>query len=143
MRIAHTGLTVADLDAAIAVFTQVFGFSVERRGREPEPDLVARVAAIPGAAVEAAILSLGDERIELLCYGGPIDRGTATGRPCDAGAMHLALMCEDMDAVIAAAAGHGFVRVAPPVTLAAGPHRGRRIVYLRGLDGIIVELMQD
>ena len=50
---------------------------------------------------------------------------------------------DDVDAAVAASAAHGFVPLAPPVAINAGPNRGRKVVYLRDADGVTVEFIES
>lgn len=59
LNVHHIGIAVSDLDAAIAVYTGLFGATVERR------------ETVADQGVEAASLHVGPSRLELLCPLGP------------------------------------------------------------------------
>jgi methylmalonyl-CoA/ethylmalonyl-CoA epimerase len=59
LNVHHIGIAVSDLDAAIAVYTGLFGATVEHRETVVEQ------------GVEAASLHVGPSRLELLCPLGP------------------------------------------------------------------------
>lgn len=91
-----------------------------------------------GAVIRGAVLTgAGGHTVELLHYVEPADRSLGTNRPCDVGAMHLALAVDDLDAALARAAIAGWrpVRPVPPAEGAT------RYVYLHGPDGTIVEFV--
>src|SRR5512146_357303 len=55
----HVGIAVADLDEAVDLYRRLFGAELERRG------------AVPGEAVEAALLRVGEGLVELLASDDP------------------------------------------------------------------------
>ena len=59
LNVHHIGIAVSDLDAAIAVYTGLFGATVEHR------------ETLADQGVEAASLHVGPSRLELLCPLGP------------------------------------------------------------------------
>lgn len=143
MRVAHTGLTVSDLDRAIGFFGEVLGFQLLSRGFPADPNVITRITGVVGAAAEVAMMTHGGHDIELLCFSDPKNRTCVAGRACDAGFLHLAMMVEDLDGILVKAASFGYRPAAPVTTVEAGPRKGRRAVYLRNDDGITIELMQD
>jgi glyoxylase I family protein len=56
--------------------------------------------------------------------------------------VHVALLVEDLDVVLADIAASGYKAAGKPQTLTRGPNAGKRVVYVRDPDGTTIELMQ-
>lgn len=137
----HTSFTVADMEASLRVFVDVLGFALRDRGPR-DPALIGAVTGLGEADVEIAFLDGYGHTLELIEYRTPADRGRAVYRPCDAGAAHIALNVRDLDRLLAELEAAGFARMGEVITVPAGPNKGRRAVYTRSADGIILELIQ-
>jgi catechol 2,3-dioxygenase-like lactoylglutathione lyase family enzyme len=137
----HTSFTVSSLDRSIAFFRDALGFEVTSRAPR-DPALVSAITGVAGADVEIAYIRAPGHSLELIEYKAPADRGRVQARPCDTGFAHVAFNVDDVDAAVAASAPHGFVPLAPPVAINAGPNKGRKVVYLRDTDGVTVEFIQ-
>ena len=84
LSVHHLGIAVADLDASIRVYTDLFGATLEHRDR------------VEDQGVEAASLRVGASRIELLEPTGPdtpVGRFLAKRGP---GMHHVAFEVEDV-----------------------------------------------
>ena len=137
----HTSFTVTDLDRTIAFFRDLLGFELMSRG--PRDDkVIQRLTRIPGASMTVAFLSGPGHTMELIEYSGPDQRGTFLPPMCDAGASHIALNVDELDAAIEGSRAYGFEPMGEVVTINAGPNQGRRIVYLRSTDGLTVEFLE-
>ncbi|HEX5388007.1 MAG TPA: methylmalonyl-CoA epimerase [Gemmatimonadales bacterium] len=126
-RIAHVGIAVPDIAAALAFYQQVLGLTPHA----------------PEAADGADIVSLtfGDAEVELLAPrdpGGPIARFLARRGP---GIHHICYRVPDLDAALAACRAHGFQLVDETPRPGAG---GRRIAFVhpRATAGILIELTE-
>lgn len=139
--VAHTGITVTDLEASIRFWSGVLQFEVERRF-ELSGDFAAEVTGVPGAHVLAAVLGGGGHRIELLQYLQPRQRSHLRPRPCDVGSVHLAINVDDLTAAAAACAAHGWSLAGEPQTMLSGARAGTRFAYLHDSDGLTLELIQ-
>jgi methylmalonyl-CoA/ethylmalonyl-CoA epimerase len=126
-RIAHVGIAVPDLDAALAFYRDVLGI-------EPHP---------PEEADGASILALpfGESEVELLAPLGPdtpIGRYLARRGP---GIHHICYRVPDLDAALGAcrAAGYRLIDEAPRRGAA-----GRRIAFVdpKATAGILLELTE-
>lgn len=138
----HTGITVGDLDAAVRLFEDVFGFQVVSRAPR-DPDIISRVIGVPGAQVEIAYMrNDSGATVELLAYSSPEDRRTYKPRPCDIGSLHLGFNVDDIDAVLAKLHRHNAELMRDVVVIDAGPNKGSRIAYLRNPEGLVLELIQ-
>lgn len=125
--IAHVGVAVADLEAAVAFYRDVLGL-------EPLP---------PEIADGATILSLpfGDAEVELLAPASPdspIARFLARHGP---GIHHICYRVPDLDAALAACRAAGYRLVDETPRLGAG---GRRIAFVhpKATAGILLELTE-
>jgi glyoxylase I family protein len=137
----HTAFTVSDLDEVIPFFRDLLGFELTSRAPR-DPRLIRRMTAIDGADLEIAYVVGPGHRIELIEYRAPADRGVVVPRLCDAGAAHVALNVEGIEALVAASAAYGFTPVGEIIEVDAGPNKGSKAAYLRGPDGITVEYLE-
>ncbi len=126
-RIAHVGIAVPDLDAALAFYRDVLGL-------EPHP---------PESADGATIIALpfGDSEVELLAPRdpeGPIARFLARR---GAGIHHICYRVPDLDAALAACRRAGYRLVDEVPRAGAG---GRRIAFVhpKATGGILLELTE-
>jgi methylmalonyl-CoA/ethylmalonyl-CoA epimerase len=124
-RIAHVGIAVADLEAALAFYKDVLGIV-------PNPP-----ETVDGATILA--LPMGDSEVELLAplhADTPIGRFLAKRGP---GIHHICYRVADLDAALEAcrAAGYRLVDEVPRTGAA-----GRRIAFLhpKATEGILLEL---
>ncbi len=126
-RIAHVGIAVSDLDAALAFYRDVLGLV-------PHP---------PETADGADIVSLpfGDTEVELLAStdpSSPISRFLARRGP---GIHHICYRVQDLDAALAACRAAGYRLVDETPRQGAG---GRRIAFVhpKATAGILLELTE-
>jgi catechol 2,3-dioxygenase-like lactoylglutathione lyase family enzyme len=139
----HIGMSVADLDAALAFWRDFLGIEPRWRTVLDAPYL-GRHIAYPGIAIDAAFLDLpGGLVLELLDYRFPakVPNPEATANP---GNVHICVDVEDANAAWERAVAAGARPLVPegPIEVEAGPNRGARASYLRIHDGISLELFQ-
>lgn len=138
----HTGITVGNLDAAVALFEDAFGFEVISRAPR-DPQIISRVIGVAGSSVDIAYMRNGfGATVELLSYSAPDDRRAYAPRACDIGSLHLGFNVDDMNAVLAKLDRHGVKLMGDVVVIDAGPNKGSRIAYLRNPEGMVLELIQ-
>jgi glyoxylase I family protein len=138
----HTGITVANLDRAVAFWRDVLGFEFSHRTHQTG-ELASEITGVPGAEISLAVLKAPGHKIELLEYHQPPDRKQQGDlRPCDVGSVHVALVVDDLDAVLNNIAASGWKAAGKPQTLQSGPNAGKRVVYVRDPDGTTIEFMQ-
>jgi catechol 2,3-dioxygenase-like lactoylglutathione lyase family enzyme len=141
--VSHVGFTVSDVGAASAFYGALLGCHPEVRGVYDRPYTAAQVG-YERARLDIAIFRVpgSDVRLELIEYLHPV------GRPVDIetknpGTGHLCLTTEDIEGAMARATALGATaRSTGPVTITAGPNRGRRVCYLRDPEGITIELLE-
>lgn len=130
----HVGFPVSDLDAAIG-FLHHFGFVERARVRTGETTAVGN--GVPGLRFEVAFLEGPGGVVELL---RPLE-GVAPAIPPAglAGAAHLCLRVEDIDAVHAELSASGLAPVSAPQR---EPDLDARWMFVEGPEGLRVEIVQ-
>ena len=139
-RADHVGFSVASLDEALRFWLDGLGARLVRTG-EMGGEFLGQVTGAHGAEVRIAIVSLADQTIELLEYQG-IDRPSKPAKPFDPGFAHLALVVDDIDALLARIATYGWKAQGTPQPIAGGARAGTRVIYVVGPDGATIEFMQ-
>lgn len=137
----HTGFTVSDLERSLAFWRDVLGFELSHRPHQTGK-LASEITGVPGAEISIAVLKGYGHKIELLEYLAPVDRKHFAPRPCDVGSVHVALVVDDLDAILETIAASGWKAAGQPQTLQAGPNAGKRVVYVRDPDGTTIEFVQ-
>src|SRR6266700_6120601 len=138
----HTGITVSNLERSLAFWRDVLGFELSHTAHQTG-EMASEITGVKGAEIKLAVVKApGGHKIELLEYLAPEDRQRGNLRPCDIGSAHVALLVEDLDAVLAQIAASGWKAAGKPQTLTTGPNAGKRVVYVRDPDGTTIEFMQ-
>ena len=139
----HTGITVSNLERSVQFWQNVLGFEFSHAAHQ-KGELAQEITGVEGAEIRLAVLKTpGGHKIELLEYLAPPDRKHADVRPCDVGHVHVALLVDDLDAILEKIAGSGWRAAGKPQTLKMGPNAGKRVVYVRDPDGTTIEFMQQ
>jgi len=143
----HVSFTVSNLDMTESFFTEFFDLQ-RIGGGHYDFDYIKKHVGYTDAILKISILAFRDQTVptdfilELIEYvqprGTPAD--TATNRPGNA---HV---CFKVDNIYTQyerlkAAGYRF-KASHPVTVTSGFHKGARVMYLNGPDGIALELFQ-
>lgn len=139
-RMDHVGIVVDDLADAVAFFVEL---GLELHGEAPvEGDWVDRVVGLEGVRAQIAMLQTpdGNARLELTKFHTPSTDGGCGRAPANAsGIRHVAFAVEDIDAVLARLRARGAELVGE-----LGRYQDSyRLCYVRGPEGIIVELAQQ
>jgi catechol 2,3-dioxygenase-like lactoylglutathione lyase family enzyme len=135
----HVGIVVDDLAAATAFFAEL-GLKQQGEG-QVEGRWVDRVVGLEGAQVEFAMMETADGGggLELVKFHAPsVRRGDADAPANTLGLRHLAFAVDDIDAVIASVRACGGELVGEVETY----EDVYRLCYVRGPEGIIVELAE-
>ena len=130
LNLHHLGIAVEDLDAAILVYSDLFGATLEHRER------------VPDQGVEAASLRIGASRIELL---QPLGLDTPVGRflaKRGQGMHHMAFEVEDLPAELERLKADGVLLVDEQ------PRRGLfglqvAFVHPEATGGVLAEFVSD
>ena len=141
LSVDHTGFTVSNLERSLVFWRDVLGFELSHRPHQTG-QLASEITGVPGAEISIAVLKGYGHKIELLEYSAPADRKRGELRPCDVGFVHVALLVEDLEAILEAIAKSGWNAAGQPQTLTAGPNAGKRVVYVRDPDGTTIEFME-
>jgi catechol 2,3-dioxygenase-like lactoylglutathione lyase family enzyme len=139
-RMDHVGIVVDDLAAAIEFFVEL---GLELRGESPvEGDWVDRVVGLQGVKAEIAMLQTpdGHGRVELAKFHSPSSQGGDPQAPSNTpGIRHLTFAVEDIDGVLTRLRARG----AELVGELERYKDSYRLCYIRGPEGIIIELAEE
>jgi catechol 2,3-dioxygenase-like lactoylglutathione lyase family enzyme len=140
----HTGITVSNLERSLVFWRDVLGFEPSHTAHQTG-ELAQEITGVAGAEIKLAVMKApGGHKIELLEYLAPSERKRHVDLPpCDVGSMHVALIVDDLEAVLSAIKASGWKAAGKPQTLQSGPNAGKRVVYVRDPDGTIIEFMQS
>jgi catechol 2,3-dioxygenase-like lactoylglutathione lyase family enzyme len=138
-RMDHVGIVVDDLAAATAFFVEL-GLELQGGG-SVEGGWVDRVVGLEGVRAEIAMLETPDGHgwVELAKFHAPSGPGGDRDAPANTlGIRHVTFAVDDIDAVVAGLRAHG-------AELVGEMERYKdiyRLCYIRGPEGIIVELAE-
>jgi catechol 2,3-dioxygenase-like lactoylglutathione lyase family enzyme len=139
-RMDHVGIVVDDLAATTAFFVEL-GLKLQGEG-QVEGGWVDRVVGLEGVRGEIAMMETpdGHGRLELVKFHAPSGPGGDRHAPANTpGIRHLTFAVDDLDAVVAGLRAHG-------AELVGEVERYEdiyRLCYVRGPEGIIVELAEQ
>jgi catechol 2,3-dioxygenase-like lactoylglutathione lyase family enzyme len=139
-RMDHVGIVVDDLAGATAFFNEL-GLKLQGEAAVGG-DVVDRVVGLEGVRAEIAMLETpdGHGRLELTKFHAPSDQGgdrhAAANTP---GIRHVTFAVDDIDAAVASVRARG----AELVGELENYEDIYRLCYVRGPEGIIVELAEE
>lgn len=138
-RIDHLNIVVSDLDRAIAFF-RLLGFT-EGLGAALDQAFLERLTGIAGADGRFVTMRHpgSNVTIELLKFATDSGADPQLGRADRIGLRHLAFAVDDIEAVVARLQTAGVAFLSPVQTW---KKTGKRLVYLHGPDGILLELAE-
>jgi catechol 2,3-dioxygenase-like lactoylglutathione lyase family enzyme len=138
----HTGITVSDLEQSLAFWRDVLGFELSHTAHQTGA-MAKEITGVAGAEIKLAVLKApGGHKIELLEYLAPSDRKRLALKPCDVGSVHVALLVDDLYAVLESITASGWKAAGKPQMLTSGPNADKRVVYVRDPDGTTIEFME-
>jgi len=139
----HTGITVSNLERALAFWRDVLGFELSHTAHQTG-EMAREITGVEAAEIKLAVVKApGGHKVELLEYLGPADRKRHVNlMPCDVGSVHVAFIIEDLDAILSVINASGWKAAGKPQTLQSGQNAGKRVVYVRDPDGTTIEFMQ-
>ena len=157
-KVDHIAFVVKNLEQEIEFYRDVLGLEFILR-RIWDEDYVRQMVGIPDAILDIALFKLpgeegsplskdgsftpgkGDTMLELIEYKKP--KGTpADESPNTPGNAHIAFLVTDIDSIIDNLRQANATFISEPLQASAGPNKGRKVVYVRDPDGIIIQLMQ-
>jgi catechol 2,3-dioxygenase-like lactoylglutathione lyase family enzyme len=142
----HVGLTVPDLEEAVAWFEEVLGCVAPLSFgpfSDPTGTFMQDLLGVhPRAVIEQiTLLRCGKSaNIELFEYEAP-DQRTDLPRNSDYAGHHVAFYVDDIDAAVAHMVAHGVEKLLGPLPVTDGPAAGQTINYFRAPFGTYVELI--
>jgi catechol 2,3-dioxygenase-like lactoylglutathione lyase family enzyme len=138
-RMDHVGIVVDDLAAATGFFVEL---GLEVLGTGPvQGRWVDRIVGLDGVRAEIAMLRTpdGHGRLELTKFHTPSTRGGNRRTPANTpGIRHIAFAVEDIDGVVAGLRARGVELVGELESY----EDAYRLCYVRGPEGIIIELAE-
>jgi catechol 2,3-dioxygenase-like lactoylglutathione lyase family enzyme len=137
-RLDHVGVVVDDLEAAVEFFV---GLGLELQGEGTiEGEWVDRIVGLDGVRSEIAMLATpeGGTRVELSRFLSPPAEAGAEEPANALGIRHLAFQVEDIEGAIAGVRARGYELVGELESY----RDVYRLCYVRGPEGIIVELAE-
>jgi catechol 2,3-dioxygenase-like lactoylglutathione lyase family enzyme len=135
----HVGIVVDDLAAATEFFAEV-GLVLHDEG-SVEGRWVDRIVGLEGVRADIAMMQTpdGNGRLELVKFHSPSNQGDGGHAPANApGIRHISFAVEDIDAVVAGLRAHGGELVGELERY----EDIYRLCYIRGPEGIIIELAE-
>ncbi|CAJ0697129.1 hypothetical protein LMG19089_01811 [Ralstonia edaphis] len=139
-RMDNVGIVVADIDAAVAFFTEL---GLELEGRAPiEGDWADGVTGLPGMRVEIAMMRTpdGHGRLELSRFLAPPVVADHRVAPVNAlGYLRVMFTVEDIDDTLARLSKRGATLVGDVVQYGDV----YRLCYIRGPEGILLGLAEE
>jgi glyoxylase I family protein len=140
----HTGITVSSLERSLAFWRDVLGFEPSHTAHQTG-EMASEITGVAGAEIKLAVMRApGGHKIELLEYLAPPERKPRVDlRPCDVGSVHVALIVDDLEAILSAINASGWKGAGKPQILQSGPNAGKRVIYVRDPDGTTIEFMQQ
>jgi catechol 2,3-dioxygenase-like lactoylglutathione lyase family enzyme len=142
----HTGITVPDVKAATAFFTDVIGCSHAMSFgpfRDDKGTFMSDVLNVnPRAVIEQiSMVRCGyGSNIELFQYTSP-EQGTGMPKNSDLGGHHIALYVDDIDKAAAYLKEKGVKTLQGPIPVTEGPAAGQSILYFLTPWGLQMELI--
>ena len=139
-RMDHVGVVVNDLDAAIEFFVEL-GLEAGGKG-QVEGAWVDRIIGVEGARSELAFVQTpdGHNRLELTRFLSPeTPEGNPQAPSNMPGIRHLTFAVDDLDDVLTRLEARG----AELVGTVEQYENSYRLCYIRGPEGIIVELAEE
>jgi catechol 2,3-dioxygenase-like lactoylglutathione lyase family enzyme len=135
----HVGVVVDDLASAIEFFVEL-GLELQGEG-SVEGSWVDRIVGLEGVRADIAIVQTpdGKGRLELTTFHSPSSPGGDRQAPANApGIRHLLFTVDDIDAAVAGLQARGAELVGELVRY----QDSYRLCYVRGPEGIIIELAE-
>ena len=139
-RMDHVGIVVEDL-AAAKIFFLALGFEVgDEFGAEGE--MIENIIGLKGVKTEAVMVAFpdGGATIELIKFHRPLDASGIQQLPANTlGIRHLAMIVEDIEAVVAKVEANGMGLIGKIHNY----ENTYKLCYCHGPEGIILEFAEE
>ena len=137
--VRHTGIVVHDVEGALNFWTNLLGAKILVDQIE-EGEFISQLLGIENVSVRTVKLDAGDGTVvELLSFGSHQNETTWTGKPYSTGITHIALNVSDIEKLTLNLEGAGYSQLNP---YNVDPSGKVKVAYLRGYEGILLELVQ-
>ncbi len=138
--IRHVGLVVKNLDEAIHFWCEIMGFTILRKMNE-SGDYLDNMMGLKDVKVTTVKLKAPDGNIlELLNFSSHISEDRWNGSPHSTGFTHIALTVSNIDAMFNKLKETG---VTFPSSPQISPDGLVKVIYAKGPEGILLELVED
>ena len=136
--IRHTGIVVADLEASLYFYRDLFGFQVAKQ-MEEAGDYIDNISSLRNVKVTTVKMTAPDgQMIELLQYHSH-SREQKSREICDIGITHIAFTVEDLNSEYDRLKGEGVPFNAPPQL---SPDGYAKVTFCRAPEGTLIELVE-
>ena len=137
--IRHVGLVVYDLDKALKFWCETMGFAIARQMEEVGPHLDAMMGLNDVRVTTAKLADPEGNLLELLWFASHPDKAQWVGKPYSTGFTHIALTVSNVDAMCRRLKNVG---LDIPMQPQYSPDRRVKMIYVRGPEGILIELVE-
>ena len=138
-QIRHTGLVVANLEAALHFWRDLLGFTVVRQMDESGPHIDAMMGLTDVRLTTSKLTAPEGGMIELLYFHSHPEKPVWTGTPYSTGFTHIAMTVKDIDGLCQKLSAEGVTFFAPPQH---SPDGKVKVTYCRGPEGVLLELVE-
>jgi catechol 2,3-dioxygenase-like lactoylglutathione lyase family enzyme len=136
----HTSFTVADIQASVRFWTESLGFEAASVGPR-SGGWQGAVTGVAGAELMVAHLYGHGHHIEFIQYLAGAEVG-APASPARAGAAHVCLEVDDIEATWATLMARGARAQGSIASVGSGVVGGAKAGYIRDPNGILIELLE-
>ena len=134
----HVGIVVSNLESAINLYTNLFGFELKVRYADVSGEHVDKLVGIKNASYDVAIIKLPDNnRLELIEYKSHKGVKRNPVRSNDIGCSHFALSVEDIEKIYEMSKDFPIEFINPPHFDGAV-----NVAYAVAMDECLLEIVQ-
>ena len=140
----HTGFVVSDMERSLEFYQDLLGLKQERN-QILEGEFISQLVGYPDARLHIVYLGTGDLRhsVELIQYLNPAGTPAAMPERRQAGASHLGVIVDDLDAFYAELSSRGARFVSPPAIRPGAVYpMASKGCYMQDPDGNWLELLE-
>jgi catechol 2,3-dioxygenase-like lactoylglutathione lyase family enzyme len=137
--VRHTGIVVSDLQGGIRFWVDLLGFQIVSNQLE-SGDFVDRLLGLVDVQVQTVKLKSNDATmVELLHYKSSHSSPFWERSTYSRGITHIALNTQDVDELVQRLRKEGFHSINEPEI---SPDKRVKACYLRGFEGVLLELVE-
>lgn len=141
INIRHTGLVVFNLDRALFFWVDLLGFKILKKTIE-SGDYIDAILGLKNVNVTTVKLESPDKnnsQLELLHFNSHKSESKWEGNPFSTGFTHIAISVKNVDQLCEKLLLHG---VEFPGKPQINPEHTAKVIYARGPEGILIELVE-